>query len=165
MKTTADKTKRTILRKNFLKKDWVSVEQENPTINAPAILRLDRVDYDELINLKRDRRDLQDRRSTMFFFIGLASALFMVIVAFEWSVQREGIVSELALSEAEWEEIQDIPLTSQPPPPPPQQQIQQPNIIEVPDEEILEEIEVNMDVELTEEMVVEEVEFTMEIEE
>jgi len=52
----------------------------------------------------------------------------------------------------------DIPPTEQPPPPPPK--IQQPQIIEVPDEEeIEEEIEIDLDVEVTEETVIEEVIF------
>jgi len=58
----------------------------------------------------------------------------------------------------------DIPPTEQPPPPPPK--IQQPEIVEVPDEEeIEEEIEVNLDVEITEEDVIEDVVFEEPVEE
>ncbi|SMD32221.1 protein TonB [Reichenbachiella faecimaris] len=163
MEATIKKPGRLSLKANPYREKISKVKTETQLLGQPLIL--DRQDYDDLIAWKRNRRNLQSSRSTMYFFIGLSIALAVVIVAFEWKFQDDAMVAELVLGDAEWEEIQDIPLTNQPPPPPPSQQIQQPNIIEVPDEEILEEIEVNMDVEATEDMVVEEVEFTMEIEE
>ena len=55
-----------------------------------------------------------------------------------------------------FEEMLEIPPTEQPPPPPPQ--VQQPQIIEVPDEEeIEEEIQVKFDVEVTEETKVQQI--------
>ncbi|MEQ8423644.1 MAG: TonB family protein, partial [Cyclobacteriaceae bacterium] len=55
-----------------------------------------------------------------------------------------------------FEEMLEIPPTEQPPPPPPQ--IQQPQIIEVPDEEeIEEEIQVKFDVEVTEDTKVQQI--------
>lgn len=135
------------------------------TQDVPRELCLKTEDYDYLIAWKKQKATQQSHRSTMFFFIGLAMALSAVIVAFEWKFTDDAIVNELLMENADWEEIQDIPLTSQPPPPPPAQVIQHPIVVEVPDEEILEDIEVDMDVEITEDMVVEEVEFTMEIEE
>jgi protein TonB len=64
----------------------------------------------------------------------------------------------------EFEDVMEIPPTEQPPPPPPK--VQQPEIIEVPDEEeIEEEIEVDLDVEITEETVVEEIVFEEPVEE
>lgn len=161
MEAIIKKTKKVTPRKSPPNRMQVNFKPEQV---QPALV-LDRLDYDELITLKRERSELQRKRSTMFFFIGLTLALFAVNVAFEWKFQDDAIVTELIMADADWEEVQDIPLTSQPPPPPPKQVIQQPTIVEVPDEEILEEIEVEMDVEITEEMAVEEVEFTMEIEE
>lgn len=128
-----------------------------------AVIHLNVHDYEDLIAWKRTKADAQKNNSTMFFFIGLALALGMVITAFEWNFEKGALVKDLLVENTEWEEVQDIPLTSQPPPPPPMQVIQQPVIVEVPDEEILEEVEVNMDVETTEDMAVEEVEFTMEL--
>jgi len=59
------------------------------------------------------------------------------------------------------DEIMEVPPTDIPPPPPPQ--IQQPQVVEVPDEEeIEEEIEVNLDVEMTEETKVEQIEIKEE---
>lgn len=145
------------------KKVRAANKADNTTTNEEVAIRLNASDYEDLITLKRSRTELQKSRSTMFFFIGLAMALGMVIVAFEWNFEKDAIVKDLLVENTEWEEVQDIPLTSQPPPPPPKQVIQQPIIVEVPDEEILEDIDVNMDVEVTEDMAVEEVEFTMEI--
>jgi periplasmic protein TonB len=54
--------------------------------------------------------------------------------------------------------VMEIPPTEQPPPPPPK--VQQPEIIEVPDEEEIEdEIEIDLDVEITEETQIEEMVF------
>ncbi|WP_420580705.1 energy transducer TonB [Reichenbachiella sp.] len=151
-----------ILPKRVEKEKVVPVEKPIAVYNT---IELKVEDYDDLIAWKRQRSELQHNRSTMFFFVGLALALTMVIVAFEWKFVDDALITELTMDATDWEEIQDIPQTTQPPPPPPQQVIQQPVIVEVPDEEILEEIEVNMDVEITEEMAVEEVEFEMVIEE
>ena len=65
---------------------------------------------------------------------------------------------DLGTIEDDFEDLMEIPPTEQPPPPPPV--IQQPEIIEVPDEEeIEEEIEIEIDVEITEETVIEEIVF------
>ena len=59
------------------------------------------------------------------------------------------------------DEILEVPPTEQPPPPPPQ--VQQPQVVEVPDEEKIEEdIKVNLDVEMNEETKVEEIEIKVE---
>ena len=65
---------------------------------------------------------------------------------------------DLGSIDDDFEDLMEIPPTEQPPPPPPV--IQQPEIIEVPDEEeIEEEIEIEIDVEITEETVIEEIVF------
>lgn len=92
----------------------------------------------------------------MFFQLGLIGALLVVIAAFEWKFYADSAeVDSQGISE-NLEELMDIPVTSQPPPPPPK--IQQPVVIEVPDEEeIEEEIEVELDMEIEEEAIVEEI--------
>ncbi len=88
--------------------------------------------------------------------IGLVFSLVVVITAFEWKDYDETQVIDLGRVDDTFDEVLEIPPTEQPPPPPPK--VQQPEIIEVPDEEELEEeIEVNLDVEVTEETVIEEV--------
>ncbi len=85
-------------------------------------------------------------------------SLLFTVVAFEWKSYDDNDLVNLGALDADFEELQDIPITEQPPPPPPQ--VTPPEIIEVPDEqEIEEEIEVNLDVEVTEETVIEDVVF------
>ncbi|MFY0654112.1 MAG: TonB family protein [Cyclobacteriaceae bacterium] len=120
---------------------------------------LKKEDYDDLITIKRIRDQKQQQRSTLFFFVGLCITLASLFVVFNWKFYNTDGITDLGqLDNDNFEEVQDIPNTEQPPPPPPQV-LQQPIVVEVPDEVILEEVEVNLDVEVSEEMVVEEVEF------
>jgi protein TonB len=96
--------------------------------------------------------------------IGLVIALLMVIAAFEWKFYDDGDLADLGQVSDDFEEMLDIPPTEQPPPPPPK--IQQPEIVEVPDEEEIEEdSEVDLDVEITEEDVIEDIVFEEPVEE
>lgn len=98
------------------------------------------------------------RKSSFYMSIGLMISLLFTVVAFEWKSYDNNDLVNLGALDADFEELQDIPITEQPPPPPPQ--VTPPEIIEVPDEqEIEEEIEVNLDVEVTEETVIEDVVF------
>ncbi len=98
------------------------------------------------------------RKSSFYMSIGLMISLLFTVVAFEWKSYDDNDLVNLGALDADFEELQDIPITEQPPPPPPQ--VTPPEIIEVPDEqEIEEEIEVNLDVEVTEETVIEDVVF------
>ena len=90
------------------------------------------------------------RKKWFFYSIGLAITMFAIVAAFEWKVYDDIKRVELNEDDIEFEEQIEIPITEAPPPPPPV--LQQPEVVEVPDEEeIDEEIEVNLDVELTEE--------------
>ena len=98
------------------------------------------------------------RKSSFYMSIGLMCSLLFTVMAFEWKSYDDNDLVNLGALDADFEELQDIPITEQPPPPPPQ--VTPPEIIEVPDEEeIEEEIEVNLDVEVTEETVIEDVVF------
>jgi protein TonB len=104
------------------------------------------------------------RKSGLYLNIGLVIALLLVILAFEWKFYEDGELADLGNVSDDFEEMLDIPPTEQPPPPPPK--IQQPEIVEVPDEEEIEEdIEVDLDVEITEEDVIEEIVFEEPVEE
>ncbi len=104
---------------------------------------------------KTEKADLTNK-SWLFFNIGLVVTLAIVITAFEWKSVDDTDLKNLAKSTNTVEEILEIPPTEQPPPPPPK--IQQPQIIEVPDEEeIKEEIKVEFDVEVTTDTKVEEI--------
>ena len=105
-----------------------------------------------------------NKKSTMFVMIGLIASLGIVLMAFEWKQYEEGELMDLGMANEDFEELTEIPPTEQPPPPPPK--IQQPQIIEIPDEEeIEEEIEIDLDVEITEETEIEEIVFEEEPEE
>jgi periplasmic protein TonB len=96
--------------------------------------------------------------------IGFVISLLLVIVAFEWKSYDEVGLLEIGQVNDDFEEMLDIPLTRQPPPPPPA--IRQPEIIEVPDEEIIEvEVDVDLDVEITEETLIEELILKQPVEE
>lgn len=106
----------------------------------------------ELLDFKRAKSQKQHELSHLFFFIGLAVSLAIVIVAFEWRFYDSGDRIELSdLSGDQFEDLLEIPPTDQPPPPPPQQN-QQVVIVEISDEVELEELELNLDVEITEDM-------------
>jgi periplasmic protein TonB len=106
---------------------------------------------------KKPEADL-GRKSGLFFNIGLVVSLLLVITAFEWRFYDAQSIVDLGESDMQFEDIMDIPPTEQPPPPPPK--IQQPEVIEVPDdEEIEEKIEFDLDIEATEETVIEEIVF------
>jgi periplasmic protein TonB len=93
------------------------------------------------------------KKSFLFFNIGLIISLGLAIMAFNYRVYDDTSVKEFK-SDVVVDEILDVPPTEQLPPPPPK--IEQPQIIEVPDEkEIEEEININMDVETTTETKVE----------
>jgi len=102
---------------------------------------------------KTEKADLTNKTS-LFFSIGLALTLSIVVMAFEYKTYDETDVKDLGKQLNNMEEILEVPPTEQPPPPPPK--IQQPQIIEVPDEEeIKEEIKVEFDAEITEDTKVE----------
>jgi len=105
-------------------------------------------------NKKNPQADLS-KKSSLFLNIGFAISLSFVLFAFEYKSYDDGSLMELAAINDDFEEMTEIPPTEQPPPPPPK--IQQPEIIEVPDEEeIAEDIEVDLDIDITDETVIEE---------
>lgn len=104
---------------------------------------------------KTDKADLT-QKSAFFFSIGLLVTMSIVVTAFEWKDTEASEVDLLGKSTNTFEETIEVPPTDIPPPPPPQ--VQQPQIVEVPDEEEIEEdIQVNLDVEVTQETKVQEI--------
>lgn len=105
---------------------------------------------------KNPKADLKNRR-WMFFFAALTVSLSLVLTAFEWKSYDDVAMLDLGSVQDDFDDILDIPLTEQPPPTPPA--IELPQIIEVPDEEIIEDdIEINLDVEIDESTVIEDIE-------
>ena len=110
---------------------------------------------------KRTETAELSNKSTLFFSFGLVVTLALVLTAFEWKDIEEVAVLATGKTTDNVEEVLEVPPTEQPPPPPPQ--VQQPQVVEVPDEEkIEEEIQVNLDVEMNEETKVEQIEIKVE---
>lgn len=106
------------------------------------------------------------RQSGLFFSIGLATSMLMVTALFEWKTyDNDNLVQLSNTVDDQYEEVLDIPPTTQPPPPPPQQ-IYMPNIVEVPDEEvIITDLDINLDIEIKESTVIEEYDYSSYAEE
>ena len=110
------------------------------------------------MELKKNPKADLTKTAGLYRNIGLVLSLAIVLFAFEYKSYDDDGVKNLGQVADDFEDLMEIPPTEQPPPPPPK--IQQPEIIEVPDEEeIEEEIEVDLDVDMTEETVIEEVVF------
>jgi protein TonB len=91
---------------------------------------------------KTQKADLSNKRG-LFFSIGLFSALSVALMAFEWKQTDEKVDLLSAKSTNTFEEMIEVPTTQQLPPLAPV--IQQPKIVEVPDEE---EIQENLNIDL-----------------
>ena len=108
----------------------------------------------KMVQKKNPKLELS-RYSNLFFSIGLSISIGLVILVFEIEVPEKASPVNLASSSQIFEEIiEDVPLTQQQFTPP---KIQQPKVIEVPDEEeISSDIDFDLDIEMTEETVIEE---------
>jgi len=107
------------------------------------------------MELKKNRTADIGRKRGLFLNIGLVLSLSFAITAFEWKFYDDGNLVSLGTVQDDFEEMLEIPPTEQPPPPPPK--IQQPQIVETPDDEIIEDIPVDLDLEITEETKVEDI--------
>lgn len=102
---------------------------------------------------KTEKADLTTK-SGFFFSIGLLLTMTLVVTAFDWKDYDENLVDLMGKTANTFEEMMEVPPTEQPPPPAPV--VQQPQIVEVPDEEeIKEDLNIKFDVEVTEETKVE----------
>jgi periplasmic protein TonB len=94
---------------------------------------------------KTKQADLQSK-SFLFFNIGLVVSLSLMIAAFNYKVYDSDGKLELVQTASVMDETIEVPVTEQLPPPPPE--LTQPQVIEVPNEETIEEdIRINMDIE------------------
>ncbi len=99
-----------------------------------------------------------NKKTGLHLSIGLVISLAVITLAFEWRSYDGQNLVDLGTVDDDFEDVMEIPPTEQPPPPPPK--IQQPEIIEVPDEEEIEEdIEIDLDVEITADTQIEEMVF------
>ena len=94
---------------------------------------------------KTKSADLQNK-SFLFFNIGLVVSLSLSIFAFNYKVYDQPEKLELDQRMAIIDEVIEPPVTDHQPPPPPQ--LVQPEVVEVPNDEVIEEdIKINMDIE------------------
>lgn len=112
--------------------------------------------YQDLINFKRERQKKETEQKPLFFLIGLSVSLLLTVIVFNWKSYDNNNIVDLGQVGNDFEEVLDVPVSTQPPPPPPKQ-MEQFNINAVDDEEIVEEIEINLDVEMTEDMALQDV--------
>jgi protein TonB len=92
---------------------------------------------------KTPHADLSNKRG-LFFSIGLLTSLSIALMAFEWKQHDDKLDLLTSKSTNAFEEMLEVPTTQQLPPMAPV--IQQPKIIEVPDEEeIQEELNISLD--------------------
>lgn len=95
---------------------------------------------------KTKQADLGEK-SFLFFNIGLVTSLSLALLAFNYKTYDQADKKEFAQNARILEEIIEPPVTEQLPPPPPPQ-LTQPEVVEVPNtEEIQEDIKINMDIE------------------
>jgi len=98
------------------------------------------------------------RMQRLFFSIGLCISLTAIFIIFEYKVYDQNNIIDLGSLKEDTDEILDIPQTVQPPPPPPKMQL--PDIVEIPNEElIIEDIDLNLDIEMHQETTIENVPF------
>jgi protein TonB len=124
---------------------------------------LDCITIFEILNINSNRMEAKKtesadllKKTSFFFSIGLLVTLAFVFTAFEWKQYEDSLVDLQGKSTNTFEEMLEVPPTEQPPPPAPI--IQQPQIVEVPDEEeIKEDLNLKFDVEVSSETKIEEV--------
>lgn len=103
---------------------------------------------------KTTRADL-DKKRPLILSISLTITMLMIVAAFEYQSVPTTKVVQVIQQSTNFEELVDVPQTEQPPPPP--VVVQQPRIIEVPnEEEIKEEINVQFDIDVTDRTVTQE---------
>ena len=102
---------------------------------------------------KTEKADLGNK-SPLFFSIGLLVTMGLVVSVFESKQYDESLLDLGGRNTNAFEEMVEVPPTDIPPPPAPT--VQQPQVVEVPDEEeIKDDIKINLDVEVTEDTKVE----------
>lgn len=108
-----------------------------------------------IINVKSDRVEKQDKYKNVISSFSFCVSILAIIFVFEHKTFEQGSMVQLTSIAGDFEDLVDIPQTQQPPPPPPV--VQQPIVIEVPDdEEIEDDIEINLDITMNEDDIVEE---------
>src|SRR5680860_1878628 len=99
--------------------------------NPPVIRQIKK--YLDMEPKKNPKKDL-NRKSGLYFAIGLLLVLLMAFVALEWKTYDNGHTYDISLNITD-ELIEEVPITLQIKTPPPPKQIQAPPVIEVVEDE------------------------------
>ncbi len=109
------------------------------------------------LELKKTEHADLDKKEFFFFSISLFITLIMVLGAFEYKQYDKPVMELVSRNTNTFEEMLDVPATEIPPPP--EVIVQQPQLVEVPDEqEIEQEVKFVFDVEVTEDTKIQAVE-------
>ena len=124
------------------------MEKHQKTISSALV--------EEIINVKSDRVNRRESTKYVFTWFSFCLSIVAIIYVFEWKTFEQGSLVQLTSLADNFEDLIEVPITQQPPPPAPA--IQQPIIIEVPDEEEIEEdIIIDLDIAMNEDDVIEEI--------
>ncbi|NJN26494.1 MAG: energy transducer TonB [Cyclobacteriaceae bacterium] len=111
---------------------------------------------DAIIEAKADRIKKSDKYKNLITWFSFSLSIFAIMLVFEWKTFDNGSQVQLAGLSSDFEDLIDVPLTQIPPPAAPV--VQQPMIIEVPDDDVIEEeIDIDLDINMNEEDVIEEI--------
>jgi periplasmic protein TonB len=109
------------------------------------------------LEIKKTAQADLNNKEVFFFSISLFITLSLILLAFEWKQYDTPIVELISRNTNTFEVMMDVPATEIPPTP--EVVIQQPRLVEVPDEqEIKEEIKFVFDIEVTEDTKIQQVE-------
>jgi len=112
----------------------------------------------DFIRIKEEKAINTKASEVMFFSFSLCLSLLLVIYGFEWHSAEKSDTVELSQNVSDFNDLIDVPPTKQIQKPPTVNMA--PEIIEVADEKIIENIELNLDIEMSEDTRIEEVIFT-----
>lgn len=133
----------------------ISRKEKNLETDRPQPTKFTKDQYQELLDIKKERVKLEQSRLPLYRNIGFTISFLLVIIVFNWNFKVEELV-DLGELDVVAEEIIDIPISEQTPPPPPKQ-TESFNIVEVENTVELEEIDLELDVEVNEQTVMEEI--------
>ncbi|GJM60685.1 energy transducer TonB [Persicobacter diffluens] len=104
----------------------------------------------EWMQFKKDKEGKEANALPLYFSIGLVISLLLVVLVFEYQTPVQNIMQEEVITETAYFEVEEIPLSQQAPPPKPKLSANV-NIIEIPDDVVLQEVvDVDLDIDFSE---------------
>lgn len=116
---------------------------------------IDPLTMQDIISAKSQRIEKQEKYKGIITWFSFCLSILAMIFIFEWKSFDQGSVVQLASLGTDLTELIDVPITEQPPPPKPA--IQQPIVIEAPNDVEIEDVEIKFDIFMDEEDIIEEI--------